>query len=164
MPLVSRCLQYETIYLLKKVLRFLAPAEEVDINKRRKFLGKIGSDKKRAKVGLTLLELIDKSNSEDKASIIGEAYKQHILGKVAYMDFLRIAEMIVDAYSSDLSYFFKTPEKKIGETGDEVEHLLALGFYERGKHRFGSTVMSDVQPSLSNYGKMIQGLEIRKSK
>lgn len=147
----------------KKVLRFLAPTERIDSNNRQTFLNKLGSRKKRIRAGLTLLELIDKANSEDKASLIGEAYKKHVIGEVAYADFMRIAEMIVDAYSSDLTYFFKTPENKIGETGDEVEHLLALGFYERNKHKFGNTVMSDVQPSLSSYGKLIWNLKIRKT-
>jgi hypothetical protein len=147
----------------KKVLKFLVSAEQVSADERQKFLSKLGSRKKKAEAGLAILELIDKAKSENKAAIIGDAYKQHILGKLKYADFLRIAEMIVDAYSSDLAYFFRTPEEKIGETGDEVEHLLALGFYDRNKHKFGNTVMSDVQPVLSSYGKLIMNLRGNKT-
>ena len=45
--------------------------------------------------------------------------------------------------------------KKIDETGDEVEHLISLGFYTRMKYRFGSSVIEETQPILTDIAKRI---------
>ena len=64
-----------------------------------------------------------------------------------------MSEMIAMAYLDDLRYFQRARHDGIGETGDEVEHLLALGYFVREKNKFGPTIMEHVQPTFSTYGK-----------
>jgi len=49
--------------------------------------------------------------------------------------------MTTAAHLDDLRYFARTDPSDIGETGDEVEHLLSPGFYMREPKRFGDTVI-----------------------
>jgi hypothetical protein len=72
--------------------------------------------------------------------------------KVKWSDCERMSEMITMAYLDDLRYFQLTGASEIGETGDEIEHLIALGFYRREMSRFGRTVVPHAQPILSTYG------------
>ena len=78
------------------------------------------------------------------------------MSNIPYAQFVRLSEMVLGAYISDLEYFKDRSHDRIGESGDEVEHLLALGFYQRPKKKFGDTVMENIQPVISDYGKLIK--------
>ena len=144
---------------VKKIVCFLREANSSDRTLRDEFVSKIRGEKKEKEVGMHLIELIDKSFGIEKAKIIGKMFVLFLKEKVTYEDFIRISEMIVNAYESDLKYFFDTKGDQIGETGDEVEHLISIGFYERGKSGFGSTIMENRRPDLSTFGKILQQVE-----
>jgi DNA integrity scanning protein DisA with diadenylate cyclase activity len=140
---------------LKKIITFLNEARKIEPEKRKKFAEEIKKNSRINEVGLKLTEIIDKSFGEYKAKIIGKLFVIFLEGgSMTQQDFFRLSEMTINAYESYLEYFFKKNEDEIGETGDEVEHLLAIGFYERGKQAFGHTIMEAKQPTFSSYGNM----------
>lgn len=147
---------------LKKVIIFLNEVNEIDLEKRKKFVEEIEKTDKLNEVGVRLMEIIDKTFFEYKAKIIGLLFASFLETRsISQLDFFRLSEMVSGSYESDLRYFFKTDEDKIGETGNEVEHLLAIGFYERPKKAFGDRVMESRKPAFSFYGKMLH--EVKKS-
>ncbi|MDP3444200.1 MAG: hypothetical protein Q8T08_15190, partial [Ignavibacteria bacterium] len=139
----------------RKILVFLAQIKDVTHEDRAKFIKKHESESQIHKTGRAILEIIDKSTTDQKAKIIGKVFALHLKETIAYEQFIRISEMINAAYSSDLDYFFKFQNRIIDETSIEVEHLLILGFYERRKNRFGNTIMEDAQPVLTKLGATI---------
>ncbi len=142
---------------LKKIIYFLNEVEKIDIKKREKFINEIKEKDEFSKVGLKLIEIIDKVFFEYKAKIIGLLFVNFLEKEtITQFDFFRLSEMIIESYESDLKYFFTTEENEIGETGDEVEHLLVVGFYERRKSSFGDRILESTKPVFSFYGKILK--------
>lgn len=139
----------------RKILMFLAQIKDVTFKDRNKFIKKHESKSQINKTGLAILEILNKSATDQKAKIIGEVFVLHLKEAIAYEQFIRISEMINAAYTSDLDYFFKFQNRVIDETSVEVEHLLILGFYKRPKKRFGNEIREDVQPVLTKLGAVI---------
>lgn len=104
------------------------------------------------RAGEMLLEVLDKAATTEKAQLLGRLYSYCIVNGLPWTDCERMSEMIAMAYLDDLRYFQRARHEGIGETGDEVEHLLALGYFVREKKKFGDRVMEHVQPTLSSYG------------
>ncbi|GBE17011.1 hypothetical protein BMS3Abin15_00844 [bacterium BMS3Abin15] len=142
---------------LKKIIGFLTEIEKGDLEKRKKFVEEIKNNDKVDEIGSKLIEIIDKSIGEYKARIIGRLFVVFLKNEeVTQEDFFRLSEIVTSAYESDLKYFLKTKENIIGETGDEVEHLLTVGLYERKKNAFGGTVIEAKKPTLSSHGRIFK--------
>ena len=139
----------------RKVLSFITGLSDIPLHERQKFQKNLLGDKSARRVGLQLLEFIDKATDEYKARILGKLLSLHISNAIPYALFVRLSEMVLSAYISDLEYFKDRSADRIAESGDEVEHLLALGFYVRPKKKFGDTVMEDIQPVISDHGELI---------
>lgn len=147
---------------VKKILGFLNETERIDKKLREDFGQKLRKEKKEKEVGMHIVELIDKSFGVWKAKLIGKAFVLFLEDSESYSYeyFLRLSEMIVGAYESDLKYFYDTEEGVIDETGDEVEHLIVLGFYERGKKAFGDRIMESTKPNFTKFGNTLRLLKI----
>ncbi|HSW97908.1 MAG TPA: hypothetical protein VLF89_08840 [Candidatus Saccharimonadales bacterium] len=139
----------------KKVVHFLFQQTKITPKERKKWLLKITKEGTRKKIGKITLELIDKIISTKKADILGIIFREHIKGNVTTEEYVTIGEMIESAYLSDLDYFISHKEGDIGELGDEVNHLLSIGFYFRGAYQFGNTIMPKMKPEHSTLGKII---------
>jgi hypothetical protein len=153
---------YETIisvrdYLfIKKISKFLFEQTKVSIKDRKQWLEKCRKSKNMNKIGSTIIELIDKVNSIEKAKILGMFFRYQINNKITTQEFIRIAEMINAVYLDDLNYFLNKNENCLGELGDEVDHLLSTGFLLRGGSTMGgSQYFPNRKPEHSNYGKVI---------
>ena len=139
---------------LKRILYFLTEIADASYEIREKFYFKHNNPAEIHHIGLAILELIDKSDKE-KTSLIGKLFLSHLKEEIDFHDFTTASQMINASYSSDLIYFVRQANKKIDETGDEVEHLISLGFYTRMKYRFGSSVIEETQPILTDIAKRI---------
>lgn len=137
----------------RKLLKFYSQMGRATLEQRATFVNRLREDGELARVGETILEVLDKALTAEKAELVGRVYAHCIAEGIAWRDCERMCEMTTAAYLDDLRYFYRTDPSMIGETGDEVEHLLALGFYVREGKRFGDTVMLGVQPELTTYGK-----------
>jgi hypothetical protein len=99
---------------------------------------------------------INALNSQWKAEVVGRLMRGSILRDGTVEHLLRLVDMVQVAYATDLRYLLDrtTTNTPFDETGDEEEHLLASGFLIRPLHKFGSSVMANVQPELSGYGRL----------
>lgn len=139
---------------IRKVLGFYQKLGSIDSEKRREFVEReLASPKEQQHAGELILAVVEQSTTTTKASCAGSVLAYCIEHGVEWPVGSRLLEMINAAYLSDLQYLVSA-ETDIGESGDEVEHLLALGFYERPGKRFGDTVMWGLQPELSTYGQI----------
>lgn len=143
---------------VKKIVGFLNEVGESDQKLRDDFAHDLRVKRREKEVGTHLIELIDKSFGIEKVKTIGRTFVLFLENgsTCKYEDFVRISEMIVNAYESDLRYFFNRKEDEIGESGDEVEHLISLGFYERKKSGFGNSIFEDRKPTLTTFGRILK--------
>ncbi len=139
---------------LRKLFSFYRELGEVDPGRRREFVEReLSSTEDRQRAGELILGVVDHASTSTKAGYAGRVLGHCIDHGIAWSLASRVLEMVNGAYLSDLRYLVAAGEE-IGETGDEVEHLLSLGFYERTGKRFGDTVMWSVQPVLSCPGRV----------
>lgn len=75
-------------------------------------------------------------------------------------EFCRYSQMVNGVYSDEVDYFLNTSEADIGETGDEVEHLIIAGFYTRvtGNIGFGSSITLAKQPAMTDGERVMRSI------
>ena len=140
---------------LRKLLGFYRELGNVDAGKRAGFVQReLSSPEDRQRAGELILGVVDQASTSTKAEAAGRVLAHCIEDGIDWSLASRLLEMVNGAYLSDIRYLVAAGEKDIGETGDEVEHLLSLGFYERSGKRFGDTVMWSVLPVLSGPGQV----------
>ncbi len=139
---------------LKKISRFLMEQGEISLTERKKWLLE-NQGEKLNKVGESVIEIIDKFSSVEKAKILGILFTYHVKAKISSEQFIRLGEMVNAAYIDDIYYFLKTPETQLGDLGDEVDHLLSTGFLQRGGTTMGGgSYFPNKQPEHSDFGKL----------
>ena len=91
---------------LKKIVVFLSNIKKVSAKKRKEMINKIDTSKEyKVKVGETLLNLLDKCDSTEKAAYLGTWFTAFLKGKISYGMFLNGAHIINNVYLHDLEYF-----------------------------------------------------------
>lgn len=137
----------------RKLIRFYGALASTSEAERVAFVDAIRNDGQLARAGEAMLEVLDKASTTEKATLIGKLYAHCVRRGVAWSDCERMSEMVAMAYLGDLRYLQSRGDAEIGETGDEVEHLIALGFYRRELFRSGHTVTAAAQPTLTSFGR-----------
>lgn len=114
---------------LKKIVAFLSNIKKVSAKKRKDMINKIdNSGEYKTKVGETLLNLLDKSDSTEKAAYLGTWFTAFLKGKISYGMFLNGAHVIERVYLLDLEYFIKSDEDWL-MVEDAYEEIAAGLFY-----------------------------------
>lgn len=91
---------------LKKIVAFLSNIKKVSAKKRKDMINKIdNSGEYKTKVGETLLNLLDKSDSTEKAAYLGTWFTAFLKGKISYGMFLNGAHIINNIFLHDFEYF-----------------------------------------------------------
>lgn len=91
---------------LKKIVVFLSNIKKVSARKRKEMINKIDSSKEyKVKVGETLLNLLDKCDSTEKAAYLGTWFAAFLKGKISYGLFLNGAHIINNVFLHDFEYF-----------------------------------------------------------
>ena len=139
-------------YFTRKLMTFYRQLATTPEPQLIAFVQRLRDDGDLNRAGVMLLEVLDKATTAEKAHLLGQLYSYCIVTGVPWADCERMSEMITMAYVDDLRYFQRVRRDGIGETGDEVEHLLALGYLVREKKKFGDRIMEQVRPTLSTYG------------
>ncbi len=102
----------------KKVYKFLFQLQSVPEYKRRIELQNInGSEKYQSNVGTTVLEILDKTNSDFKPEILGKMFVSVLQGQATYLEFLRAAHVL------NVTFYFDLLELKEHCEGNVVKNL-----------------------------------------
>lgn len=113
----------------KKLLRFLFQLSRVSAKNRTKEIDKINKSKKYENtVGETLIELLDKIDSEKKPKILGKLFKSFLSQEIDYITFLKLAHILNLCFIQDLLELKNnSKDKKI--FGNHSDQLVMLGIY-----------------------------------
>lgn len=140
---------------VRRLIACYREAGAADAESRRRLLEGLDDPRDARLAGELLLGRLEAASDTNRAALIGRVFAYCARTSRPWHDFERMTEMIVAAYSSDLRYFFKRGRLDIGDTGDEVERLIALGFYMRPLHQFGDQILQNVRPQVSSYGEAV---------
>ena len=113
----------------KKLANLLIEFAQVPPAQRTKMIEKINnSGQYENSVGETLIELIEKINSEKKPTIIGKLFKGFLEEEISYEDFLKLSHIVERCYIGDLTILPSNVKdgKVYGGFSDE---LVSLGVY-----------------------------------
>ncbi len=90
-------------FFLKKLLAFTKEISETSLEDRQKTINDINSSKKyRSSVGETLLEYLDRVESDDKPQIIGKMFVAVINEDITYKEFLKATHILSKMFYWDL--------------------------------------------------------------
>ena len=114
---------------LKKILSFLSNVKGMSAKKRKKMIEAIDSDDDyKSKVGETVLEIIDKCDSTEKAAYLGVWFSAFLKGKITYGMFLCGANILEHVFLHDFQYFIEQDENWM-MVEDAYEEKAAGLFY-----------------------------------
>ena len=113
-----------------KLVRFLKGVGSIPPKDIEKWLERLESEGGREHFGEHMFTAIDALNSQWKAELVGRITRGSILRGESTEDLVRVVDMVQVAYAGDLRYLLDrtTTGEPFGQTGDEVEALLAAGF------------------------------------
>lgn len=90
-------------FFRKKIFKFLFQLKDIPINKREQVIEKINvSEKYQNKVGETIIELLDKIETEGKPEILGKMLGAVIEEKMDYFNFLKASHIVKSIFYYDL--------------------------------------------------------------
>lgn len=90
-------------FTTKKLFKFLIQLDKIPIEKRRKKINEINSSNKYASsVGETILEILDKIDTDGKPELIGRIFAAFIEERIDYKTFLKISYIIKSIFYLDL--------------------------------------------------------------
>ena len=124
--------------LTKKILTFLNALQETSHESQIRIVNKIENDEKfRDRLGLQLLEILNRNDDHEKPKLIAKLFKAYIIGEIDIDLFYKFSQIINNAYYADLIKLSKMPS---GITeAYEVNSLLALGLIELKSKHLGNT-------------------------
>lgn len=91
------------LLLAKKLLRFLHEFSHLQASERARLVDDMaGTEDKKEKVGEVIIDLVDRSGSDDKAALIGLLFVAAGRGKIPIDALLRLSAMVSQASMADL--------------------------------------------------------------
>lgn len=109
---------------MKKILLFLAKLQDVDPDKKIKFIEKIAADEKfRDRLGENLLLIIDRLDDYEKAQLLAISFKAYILETIDYATFRNLARSIDRAMIEDLKNLSNYYEN-LSSVEDDIKQRL----------------------------------------
>lgn len=144
---------------VRKIINFLRELSEIPLEERQKFIEEIDRHPKKKRVfGETLVLLIDRADSLQKPSILGQLLKHHILGKISYENVTRLSFIVDRVYISDLNYLlkFKSGVQREPNIAASLQSVGLLSFSGIDAGTFGEETSSGgVIYELNEYGNML---------
>ena len=113
---------------LKKILAFLSNVKGVSVKKRKKMIEDIDNNAEyKEKVGETVIEILDKCDSAEKAAYMGVWFSAFLKGKITYGMFLYGANILEHVFLSDFQYFVEQDEDWM--MVEDAYEEIAAGLY-----------------------------------
>ena len=121
----------ERYFFEKKIVDFLSCIQDIPVNTRMKVLNKMDSSGiYRDRIGMKLLEIISRIDSDVKPEILGNLFKSFVEEKITYNRFLKLAFYIENSNNQDLLELKECNELgkiKLSEEDFYDEKLMGLG-------------------------------------
>ncbi|AZN39925.1 hypothetical protein [Paenibacillus albus] len=113
-------------FFAKKIYRFLAELDKVELKHRNKFIDELDNagKRQRQKVGEELIIILDRLDHLEKADYLGRLFKAYIQHEINYQDFSLMSSMIERIYKNDLISLVNNEIKK-----EQEQRLYSLGLY-----------------------------------
>lgn len=111
----------------RKIIAFLSETNKVGEKQRIKMLRSIEEGKEfKKKVGLSLIEILEKSDSVEKANYLGKWFSAFLKEKISFGQFLYGSHIINSIYVEDLEWFIADTEEwlMIEDAQDEIRSGL----------------------------------------
>ena len=143
---------------VRKIINFLRELSSIPLEKRRKFVEEIEQNpRQKRELGETLLLLIDRADSLQKPSILGELLRNHILGNISYEDVTRLSYIVDRVYISDLSYLlqFEPGVQRNSNIAASLQSVGLLSFSGIDGGTFDDEDSGGVIYALNEYGKIL---------
>ncbi len=108
-------------FYVRKVAKFLFQISSIPEPKREKYKQKIAENPEEiSRVGITILEIIDKLNSDKKAIMVGKLFQAYLDGSISTDQLVLLAEMVERAYLQDI-------ESVVRSEVHNTENLIHVG-------------------------------------
>lgn len=112
---------------IKKLQQFLSPLKNISESECQVFVYKLDRDVKfKQQVGENLLLLLDRLDDVGKPSLVADAFKAYMCGKIDYQDFLRLGGAIDRSYLPDILDFAKSKDHGIEKEWAPAMESLGL--------------------------------------
>jgi hypothetical protein len=122
---------FSGLMLQKKLLYFLQNISKISPEKRRTQIIKINADSKyRAKVGESILLLIEKHDSYERPILLANAFRAFLLEEISYDTFLDLAHVIDKIRLStidELKTIFAKQRWHVNQRSENNSHFESLG-------------------------------------
>lgn len=148
----------------KKLIAFLIEINDIDLEKKDRYLKKIKDNKLYEKTGISLLEILDSLDSVDKAKLVGKLYLHVIENEVESDIFFRCTYLIDRCYYDDILELkkFKAQEKIMSKNKlmreEILDNLYGVGFLKISGYDGGGFKDDDDEGTvfmLNFYGELI---------
>jgi hypothetical protein len=122
----------------RKITKFLFELRDIPEQIRNDFAEKIeGDHQQREKLGLTLLNLIEKADDIEKAGILGQLMAAHIRGDLLFDRTLRLCYMVNNSFLPDLALLYKA-EDGLQHAPEITPGLASNGFLRMTGQDYGA--------------------------
>ncbi|AJE54172.1 hypothetical protein [Paenibacillus polymyxa] len=111
-------------FLYCKMIRFIAGAEELDLEERKHFLNK--HEKNHAKLNQQLLLHLERLDELNKADLFANLFKARVLLSLTETEFYRLSHILQKVFYDDLLFLKKHANEKV-LLGTQAEHLATVG-------------------------------------
>lgn len=147
--------------LTKKIIRFLTQFRSLsDSERANMFCDLNGDPDERRKVGEHLLTILDKSESVEKADLLGKLFKYYCLGRMSTSEFLRNSIIVTNLITSDIRELPKYREEQEKKVYSAPLHSMGLLVRTSGFNNKGNDVEQD-KYMISGLGKqLVEWLEL----
>lgn len=141
----------------KKIYKFLFNIKDIPQTERVKTIEKINSSKKyQSKVGLIILELLEKVESDYKPEILGKLFSAVIKEKIEFSTFLRLAHIISNLFIEDIHILKRNVKGQIVYPEALSDSILISGLVTYGisnaNLKYQDELLSPLGYALYKYG------------
>lgn len=121
-------INYMDYRFVRKLHYFLAESENIELEKKEKFLNSLSPDENK-RINGYLTQLLYSSEEDGKASLMGKIYRSRLLNEIDNDMMLRLCSVVNKAFLPDLEHLTEYTTENAG--GDYIhDNLNALGLLQ----------------------------------
>lgn len=121
-------INYMDYRFVRKLHFFLAESENIDQEKKEKFLNST-SEKDYKRINAMMTHLLYSAEEDEKATLMGKVYRSRLLGEIDDEMMLRLCSVVNKAFLADLNHMEEYVEEN--ESDDYIrDNLNALGLLQ----------------------------------
>ena len=151
---------------LRKIAAFISKVKDISPGKRKRVIQAIDdSGKYREKVGITVLSIIDKCDSAEKAEYIAILFREFIKENIEYECFMYGSHIIQRSYLEDFKEFVFSDDtwKMTEDATDEMclglyylDLTISLNEYRREILGYGNNNLDEIGATITHMGVLLR--------